>query len=160
MIWKRFLAFLIDYFILVIYGTLLFGLSTFLLESDLHFGPLKGQLIGLITMTIPVFLYFYLLESGKSHATVGKRLLKLRVVGENANYFKRNLLKFIPWEIAHTGVHWVVYYSDNSMNVPAWNWIFLVLPQIIVFGYMISILAFKGKSSIYDKMAKTSVQNS
>jgi len=70
----------------------------------------------------------------------------------------RNILKFLPWEIAHTGVHWIVYYSKLEMNTPIWIWTTLILPQIIIVGYLISIVIYKGESSFYDKISNTKIK--
>jgi len=61
----------------------------------------------------------------------------------------------MSWEIAHIEIHWSVYYSTNNMEVAVWNIIVSVFPNIIVIVYFISIVITKGKSSIYDKIAKT-----
>jgi len=71
--------------------------------------------------------------------------------------FFRNILKFLPWEIAHLGVHWMIYYSGIERAAPIWLWIALILPQIIVLGYFLSIVWYKGESSFYDKIANTRV---
>ena len=84
------------------------------------------------------------------------------VVNNNSSFsnpvFIRTVLKFIPWEIAHTGVHWIVYYSLQDKNPPLWVLIVLIVPQLIVIAYVISIFATKGKRSIYDKAAGTKVE--
>lgn len=161
----RFLAFVIDYTIILLYGLVLFGLtmmssSTF--EVSMEQSPLASQIIGFFTMTIPVFFYFYLTEKGRNKATIGKKMQKLVVQTDGANrsynILVRNLIKFIPWEIAHTGVHWMKYYERHDMSNPVWVWVLLILPQVVVIIYIISIIRSKGKSSIYDKIAKTEVE--
>jgi len=68
-----------------------------------------------------------------------------------------NILKFLPWEIAHIGVHWIVYYSNTGTDIPIWVYALLILPQIVVFGYFISLIIYKGEYSFYDKIANTKV---
>jgi len=67
MILKRILAYTIDYFVIIIHAALLF-LFTYsiyqILDKPLEpHGPITGNIISFITLTLPVFLYFYFFES-------------------------------------------------------------------------------------------------
>lgn len=154
---RRFLAFCIDYVLIVLYGSLLFFLTkVFKIES---LSTLQAQLVGFFSLTLPVFLYFFLTETGKHKASLGKRLLKLRVETPS-NYnktavFKRNFFKFLPWEVAHAGVHWMYYFSLQNKEAPFWVWVLLISPQIMALIYIISILISRGNSSVYDKIGGT-----
>jgi uncharacterized RDD family membrane protein YckC len=162
---KRLFAFLIDYLVIAGYAVVLFGLAVLGFElfgaSPAISNPIVGQMVGFITLTLPVFLYFFITEKGKRKGTIGKRKLKIQVETEAVNLTRnmllRNILKLLPWEIAHTGVHWVVYYSNNNPEVPYWIWAFLIIPQIAVVLYFFSIIFYKGESSFYDKIAKTKI---
>lgn len=70
----------------------------------------------------------------------------------------RNVLKFMPWELAHTGVHWIIYFDTVGIETPIWTWVILIIPQIIVFIYIVTIILSKGQVSIYDKIAGTRLQ--
>jgi uncharacterized RDD family membrane protein YckC len=157
---KRALAFGIDYLIIAAYAMFLFGIASFFIEVG-NFNPIKGPIIGFITLTLPVFLYFLLTEKSKHKATIGKRAMNISVSdhqpGVKGNIFIRNFVKFLPWEIAHLGVHWIVHYSNEKLDPPIWIWIALILPQVVVAGYMISILVYRGGYSIYDNIAKTKI---
>ena len=156
---KRSVAFGIDYLIIVIYAVLLFGITTLINPENIS--PIKGQFVGFITLTLPVFLYFYLTEKSIYKGTIGKRIMSISVIidqqGSNRNILIRNVLKFLPWEIAHIGVHWIVYYSKMEIAPPNWVWVLLILPQIVVFGYLISLVIYKGEYSFYDKIANTKI---
>ena len=54
---RRLLAFSIDYLVIAVYGLLLFGIAT-LVGVGKH-SPFIGQLVGFITLTLPIFLYFF-----------------------------------------------------------------------------------------------------
>lgn len=157
---KRVLAFGIDYLVIVAYALLLFGITS--LFGLTVFGPIRGQVVGFVTLTLPVFLYFYLNERSTYRATIGKRVMNISVITNlqsgNRNVLIRNVLKFLPWEIAHIGVHWIVYYSRMEMVTPNWVWAVLILPQIVVLGYMISAIIYKGEQSLYDKIANTKIE--
>ncbi|MEN0049482.1 MAG: RDD family protein [Bacteroidota bacterium] len=158
---RRIGAYLLDYTIIAVYASLLFGMTILLDLKNSNLTPLSGQLVGLVLMTLPVFLYFFLMEQSKNGATIGKKILNIAVSSEIQNrrksVLKRNVIKFLPWELAHTGVHWMVFYSASESEPPVWVWITLVIPQIIVIAYLISIILSKGKSSLYDWISKTSV---
>ena len=166
MVIKRFLAFAIDYLVMTLYAMALYALRIYLFDSPVSnasYAPLYGQAIGFLSLTLPVFLYFYLSERSNFGGTMGKRVMHIQVVLSTQTHdrtlkiFLRNLLKFLPWEIAHTGVHWLIYYSENSIETPLWVWFSLILPQAVVLGYIVSIVSSGGKSSLYDTLAKTKV---
>jgi uncharacterized RDD family membrane protein YckC len=156
----RILAWTIDFGVIVLYAILLFTVTSSLFEvrqGGLH--PYLGQLIGFLTLTLPVITYSYLTETSKWKATIGKRILKLTVLtSENKtkkNVLLRNVLKYLPWELAHTGVHWIFYYESIGRETPIWTWIILIVPQIMVFIYFVSIVISKGQSSVYDRISAT-----
>ena len=157
---KRISAFLIDYLLIVIYALLLFGTTHLIGVKELS--PSEGQAVGFISLTLPVFLYFYFMEKSKTAATIGKRVMNIAVyvndIKTGKSVFLRNFLKFLPWEIAHFGVHWIVYYSAVEKEPPVWLWMALILPQLMVLMYVVSILFYKGKSSFYDQIANTIVK--
>lgn len=161
------MAGLIDLGIIIGYAVFLFALTrTVMVIFDIQpaiINPYLGQLIGFVTLTIPVVLYSYFTEKSARKATIGKRIVKLKVIKENADSNRsiliRNILKYLPWEMAHTGVHWIVYYDNNHLPVSAWIWTLLIVPQILVLAYFLSIIFSKGRSSVYDCIARTKVLN-
>jgi len=164
---RRFIAFGIDYILILLYAGLLF-LSSLLFQylsakQLSEPSPLKGQLIGFFLLTLPVFLYFLLSEKSKQKGTIGKRVSKIRVemVGNKPaatqQLFIRSFLKFLPWEIAHTGVHWVLFYSRNNEQTPFWVYALLIVPQLAAIFYFITIILTKGNGSFYDKVAGTKI---
>ncbi len=163
----RFLAFLIDYIVIIVYAGLLLGIVTLIYsitgETYSNQSPQKGQLIGFITLTIPVILYFTLMESHKGQATLGKLIFKLKVTDEQfgkPNFNRlilRNTLKFTPWEIAHFGVHWSFYFSAQNIQPPFWTWLALISPQIIIVIFILQICVNKENRSTYEVLSKTRV---
>jgi len=164
---RRLIAFSIDYILILFYAGILF-LSSLLLQylsaKQLSApGPVKGQLIGFFLLTLPVFLYFLLSEKSKKKGTIGKRIsnILVKTVDDKPTatqqLFVRNFLKFLPWEIAHTGVHWVLFYSRNNEQTPLWVYILLIVPQLAIVFYIITIIRSKGNGSFYDKIAGTKI---
>lgn len=167
-IFRRVGAFFIDYGLIFIYAGILFTIALLIQNitnqviSTVHDSPFKDQIFGFLVLTLPVFLYFYICERSAYKGTLGKIIFKIEVHSikpgnTKKSIFIRNLLRFLPWEIAHTGVHWIIYYTSNNHQTPIWVFILLIVPQIIVILYFISIVVSKGQSSLYDKIAETTV---
>lgn len=164
LIFKRILAWIIDWVLIILYACLLFGTMMILASlgivklEELH--PVQGQLIGFLTLTLPVVLYFILFEIGRSHATPGKRAMKIEVIGTpltTGQIILRNVIKFLPWELAHAGILWINYI--NSPETPLWIWFLLIGPQVVVIVYFMTMVATKGSRSLYDLLAKTRVRH-
>ena len=118
-------------------------------------------MLGFISLTLPVFLYFFLSEKTKG-ASFGKRIMNLSVYsrskGAKPRILLRNILKFLPWEIAHSGVHWIVFYSKYENHMPIWVWTLLIFPQIIMVAYLVSIFFSQGEDTIYDRISNTRIK--
>lgn len=152
---RRLLAFAIDYLIILVYAGILAGITLLITDpKPLH--PVKAQLLGFFTLTLPVFLYSFLLERSARRATIGKRVMKLSVQFNTVtDVVQRNFLKYLPWEIAHTGVHWLMFYSWGELEIPLWVWIITYLAQILALVYFISLFKAKGTNTLYDFLAGT-----
>ncbi len=159
----RIFAWTIDFGIIVLYAILLFAVTSLFFDvRQAGLNPYFGQLIGFLTLTLPVITYSYLTEKGNWKATIGKRVLNLIVLTPenktNKSILIRNLLKYLPWELAHTGVHWIIYFESVGRETPIWTWIILIVPQVLVIVYFISIILSKGQASVYDRISGTRLQ--
>jgi uncharacterized RDD family membrane protein YckC len=164
LIFKRILAFVIDLVVIVLYALVLFAIMMILSQTGIvtlgTVHPLTGQLIGFCTLTLPVILYFIVFEAGQRHATLGKRILKIEVTGDEitaGQIILRNIIKFLPWEFAHAGVLWINYIK--TPETPLWLWVLLIAPQIVVIVYVMSAVATKGSRSLYDMISGTRVRH-
>jgi uncharacterized RDD family membrane protein YckC len=162
MVLKRIFAYGIDYVIIMIYAGILFLISYGIhsinnLPIEVQ-EPITGNIISFLSLTLPVFMYFFLSESSKKQGTLGKQILKIKVQNNTTkNIFIRVFLKILPWEVAHFGVHFMMYYDSLNIEIPLWNWIIIIAPQVLVLIYFISVLKTKGKSSLHDRVANTSI---
>jgi uncharacterized RDD family membrane protein YckC len=116
--WRRLAAFAVDYLAIAAYIGLLTAAgagvrAAFSLEVGMPATlreRLMAHLIGLLTLTLPVTLYFALFEGSARQATPGKGALGLRVqtsAGMRASRSRalaRTAVKFVPWELAHTAL--------------------------------------------------------
>lgn len=162
MIIRRGLAAFIDYSCIILYAMLLLGIAILVGLPDVVLPPVAGQLLGMLTLTIPAVTCFILWERGPYKATPGKRIMGLMVVSDKplqhtTGVILRNMMKFLPWEIAHGGLHWLFYYDRMGVNIPSWVMVLLIVPQVIVFVYLLSILLEKNGRSLYDRWSDTRV---
>lgn len=159
LILRRAIAFFIDYIIIILpYIAILTAYSVISAGDDLSSlfpsNAVQGQLGGFVTLTLPVTLYFIVLESRRG-ATLGKSRMGLCVQtpdGEPAGIASitlRNVLKFIPWEIAHT-IMW--QYSYNEV-FPEWG---SIVGLVLVYGllgiYAVTMFVTPLRQTLYDKV--------
>ena len=142
---RRFLAFGIDWLVIVVWAGALFGIVMlgYSGQPPSPSGPWIGQAIGFVSMTLPVIFYFSICETSAWKATLGKRILSLRVAGSRTDRMPfsrillRNLVKFAPWELGHLVAQQAIFSSSSSIP----NWVFapMVLAFIIPLWWVISI---------------------
>lgn len=166
---KRTLAYLIDYALafglvmLLIQWAILTPLRPSLGITDTWFrNSWNMEFYVLLTISLPVWIYFTLQDASAKKGTVGKRIMKLAVVdaqtSERISYARayfRTFLKLLPWEIAHAGVIFPEpsYYMDEP-DVR----ILSIVGLVLFFVYFFSILLNKQHLSIYDKWVGVRVE--
>ncbi len=165
--WRRLAAYLIDYLVIAAYIALLFALAVVLRERTgpgLGEGPnpMVGQLIGFVTLTLPVILYFAVMHASQRGATVGKRVLRLRVVNMNGQQARfpqtlmRAVVKFLPWEIAHTAIWRIPGWPQEPAEPLAWQWTAFAASMLACGLYIVSLFIGAGRTP-YDRVAGTCV---
>ncbi len=125
---RRLLAFAVDWLVVVLWGGVLFGIVMIATSGNppQPENPWHAQAIGLLTMTVPVTLYFSLCESSPLRASLGKRVFGLVVsmeAGERLLFrsaLLRNAVKFVPWEFGHTVAQQAAF--SGEAGFPAWAW--------------------------------------
>jgi hypothetical protein len=123
---RRSLAFALDWLVVVLWGGMLFGGVMIATNGNppRPENPWAAQAIGLLTMTVPVTLYFALCESSAWRASLGKRALGLVVSRETGERLPlrsallRNAVKFVPWECGHTLAQQAAFSGEGGF--PAW----------------------------------------
>lgn len=116
--------------------------------------------MGFLTLTLPVSLYFALTEASAWQASWGKRRMGLWVVDLNgdrlslARALARTLLKFIPWELAHTAV-WHLTLSGAAP--PAWASGLLGVVWLLMAWYAFGLWRGPDHRPVYDRLAGTQV---
>lgn len=124
--------------------------------------PVRGQLVGFVSLTLPVWLGASVLESRGRAGSPGKRLVGLRVVGPGgaepglARAGLRNAIKLLPWEIAHTGVHHAMALPDDAASLPPGITALLVAPQVAAVACA-AMAALGARRPPHDRIAGTRV---
>ncbi|MHC4737234.1 MAG: RDD family protein, partial [Planctomycetota bacterium] len=124
-LWVRVLAFAFDYLAIALYLVVVSAVSLTVqlvfpnIVPMLFNNPVSSQIIIFCMITLPISLYFALFESSGRQGTWGKQRRRLKVIGTNgerltrARAIGRTLLKFFPWELAHTCI-WQVSFARQE----------------------------------------------
>ena len=93
---RRFLAFGIDWLLIMVWAGVVFGMVmlSYSGQPPALPGPWTAQIAGFVSMTLPVILYFSICEASAWKATIGERVLSLRLKGSGTDrmVFSRILL--------------------------------------------------------------------
>lgn len=158
---RRFLAFGIDWLIIAIWAGILFGIVMlgFSGEPPSPSGPWRSQAIGFLAMTLPIIFYFSICEASSWQATLGKRIMSLRVVDNDSDHtpfsttLLRNMVKFAPWELGHLVANQAIFSSTGGF--PAWVYVPMFFAFAMPLWWIMSIY-FRG-SSPYDLITNTRI---
>lgn len=159
---RRFVALLIDIFVLTSFLALGHG---FLLTAGYspigdRVSPLSLHLWFIVSVNIPVLLYFIVAESSKYHGTAGKLIMKMKVYSYTQygiipyQYIYRNIFKFLPFFLYQIAS----FFFNPAIPENVYYYISLifagfVLLGVYTFGCLVSVLG----QSLYDKLARTIV---
>jgi len=115
----------------------------------------------LLTISLPIWLYFILSEISSWQATIGKHLLKLQTVDlttKNKISLQqaviRTAVKLLPWEIAHftNNVPTPMWYDPN----PTFRFGFVIVPLLVIL-YIVLASVTQNRQSLHDLIARTVV---
>lgn len=165
---QRFFSFATDYILILTYLVLLYLLTTqlnkaFQIQYYYENYYLIRHLTSFLFVTLPVVLYFIIMESSGYQGTIGKLAwgLKVRSVSNPENHktaiIKRNIIKFLPWEMAHVAIHINPEFEFFDSFTGNLSLFLLITSQIAVIIYLLSIILDNAFGSIYDEFGKTSV---
>ncbi len=157
--WQRVAAFIWDYLLIVGYIAVMTGILWLVRAPEWLFADrVQSQLSGILTLTLPVGLYFTFFESSKKQATWGKTCLGLMVADKHGHRirfgraFARAALKFTPWEIAHTIIWQVNYFPETD---PLWVNAGFALVYGLIGLNIASLFMTKKRQTIYDLITDT-----
>ena len=160
--WRRLAAYGVDSVVVFIY--LLVAVPTLVYGASWPWPDAPGwtQLLSLFCITLPVVLYFALSEASGRGATLGKRVLGLRVSdlrGERLPLRRsllRSALKFAPWELAHTASYRLAA-SDATEAAAPWH-LGVVSLSLLLAVLFVPSLFWGAQRTPYDRAAGSRVQ--
>jgi uncharacterized RDD family membrane protein YckC len=161
---KRLKAFAFDYIPICGYILLLAAVTMAVIKIAELIGlslrwpekPILADLMAFITLILPVILYFTLQEGSPKQATWGKRKAGIRVVNAHGETltkrqaFVRSLVKFLPWQIAHTSIYHIEGLPFAPVEPSPFVMAGFVLAYLLVGIYIASALISKKHRAPYD----------
>jgi len=161
---KRIFAFLLDYLIIMLYGILILGTIAYVFAPVISplfsNSPFIAQLTGFLLITLPVSLYFILMEQSSWQGTWGKKKMGIRTVTEDGHRLKlrqstiRTVGKFLPWEVAHFAIWHLILPS----SIPEFILIIILIAiHVVIILYLVLPFTNKQRKNLYDWLAGTTV---
>lgn len=166
-IFARGIAYLIDCgFAFGIFATtqlLLFSpvRSAFGINDNWFRSGFNTEVYTIVSVSIPVWLYFSIFESSSWRASPGKRMLGMKVVDSNSKsqigflrFLLRTVVKLLPWELAHIG---------NNLPEPIWYAeepgfrVGFILSGLFMIGYIVVMCSNARRQCVHDMLARTVV---
>jgi uncharacterized RDD family membrane protein YckC len=161
----RVLALLVDFVLVLVYIGILVGVALsffyFIIGGIPTLSTNAAHAIGFLTLTLPVATYFILCELSQRHASFGKRKAKLIVSSfdgkplEIKQVIVRNIIKFLPWEYAHTLIYILILVPGATSSTPL---LFaLIVANIIPLVYVCFVLFRRDHRGPHDLVSGTIV---
>ncbi|MGH7658613.1 MAG: RDD family protein, partial [Gemmatimonadales bacterium] len=158
LLFRRSVAFFLD--ILILFAVL--APAGLLVQSLLDYQPVTGPEIWtalLWNFSIPVWIYFILCDMSRTGATLGKRILGLRVRRVEGDMplgfwlaFGRNAVKLLPWELVHFSAFAI---SHDLSRLSAGQTFGLTLANALIVIYLVTAAMSRGHRSVHDYAAGT-----
>lgn len=149
----------IDYICILIYLIILLVIALFfylvLLKDIPEFNELLSQLIASMTSVIPIVLIFSFLDYTKG--SFGKRKAGLELYFKHKKIgvsFIRNIIKFLPWQLAHIGVIHGMYTRFDLVS-----FIFTISSMILAILMIVMGIVRNDKRHLGDIIAGTQTRS-
>jgi uncharacterized RDD family membrane protein YckC len=166
--WRRVAAWMLDYLVILAYLIALTAASLVTQRSPVASvfssalkNPITAELVGFLTLTGPVILYFAITEASAWQATLGKRALRIVVVGPGGarlpfgRAIVREAVRFLPWEMAHSLI-WPLALPPHLEPLPVTIGGFAVVYLLLV-AYLVSLFVGSEHRTVYDRLAGSRV---
>lgn len=168
---RRFLALGIDGLLIVTYAAVLLAgmLAAYHVWAhhvpDLFalYGPWGAHALGFVALTLPVGIYFIATELSSSHASIGKRLMRIHVVTVRKGRLSarqtvlRTVVKLLPWELAHTAIYWLVDATRRHSQPSFATQGLLLLANVLPIIYVAWVVVRRDHRGPHDFAAQTAV---
>lgn len=166
---KRLKAFGFDYLLIALYLVILLlvgvGITAVVsTPTTPPLSPITQDLIAFLTTILPVTLYFSWLESSPKQASWGKQKMGLQVVNSQtgqrlslAQALARSLLKFLPWQMAHTSLIHIPGWPFAPAEPALWVQMGLITSQLLILLYILLLFSPPRRRTPYDFLTNTQV---
>ena len=168
--WRRVVAFLFDYLLVLAYLGVLAAIGTAVTLgpwgdgwSRLLSSPVRMDLLAFVTTVFPVATYFAWSERSLRRASWGKHRMGLRVVTLDGGRIStgqaaiRAAAKFTPWQMAHTALLHIPGFPVAPQTPPVWTIWTLGGMWILVAVYLLGLTRVGGRRTLYDRLSGTRV---
>ena len=167
--WRRLAAFGLDYLVIAAYIVVLTLVSVTVtsqlagINSGGRTRPWLFDLLAFATLVLPVILYFAITEASHHQATWGKRRTGLVVIttgGQRLGAGRslvRSVVKFLPWQIAHTSLFHIPGWPTAVDSIPAAAAAGLWISTALALAFIGSLFVFPDRRTPYDRLAGTRV---
>ena len=156
---KRLKELLIDYIVILLYLLLLFALtmvfSALFINDTPEFKEIHLQIISFFTSVLPIVLIFSYLDYSKG--SLGKQRSGLKLYYRNKSPWVsilRNIIKFLPWQLAHMGVIRGIYNNFDLVSSMLTS-----ASLVLAFSFFLMAILRKDKRHLGDLIGGTQVQN-
>jgi uncharacterized RDD family membrane protein YckC len=160
--WRRIVAWLVDWLCFLVWLALLaaIGIPLYLSGVTGQWSAAATNVVSALVTAVPLTVFLAVLESGTRQASVGKRVLGLRVVAARdggrlsfATALLRNALKVaVPWTIGHAAAIALVGSTTVGPGLAALTAAAYVLPIV----YVVTLFVGDGRTP-YDRAARDRV---
>jgi uncharacterized RDD family membrane protein YckC len=166
---RRIAALLVDYALILGWMAVVAAISAGIAVAAggyanwLAWGTTVAQLLGFAVLVLPVGIYLFVTESSARQATVGKRVLRMRVVARDGSrpaawrILVRTVVKLLPWEFAHFFVWHTVAAASGDGVFPPWLIAGLVVADVLPVAYVLTVLIEPQRRGPHDLVAGTRV---
>jgi uncharacterized RDD family membrane protein YckC len=163
--WKRLVAWLIDWAVILVWVAVVAAIGVPLyLAGITHFaGAIVLNIVSGLLIVVPVTVGFAIMEAGSRSATLGKRVMGLRVahtrgtgrVGFSRSLFRNSLKIAVPWLIGHSAVFALIQTGGRDGGAVA-----LIIGSYVLPILYVASLFVKGGRTPYDRLSGTEVRQS
>jgi len=158
--WKRLLAWLVDWLLVLAWAglTAAVGIPLFLSGVTAGLHAVALNVIAVVVLVLPVTVVLAAFESGGRQATPGKRTQRLVVTdaatGGSLRFLTalgRNALKIaVPWTLGHAAVFAIVS-AGGAEPVPVWIWVITAAAYVLPIVYVVTLFVAAGRTP-YDRI--------
>lgn len=154
--WRRIVAWLVDWLCFLVWLALVaaIGIPLYVAGMTGQWSVVTTNVVSALVTAVPLTIFLAVLESGKRQASVGKRVLGLKVVAAGdggrlsfASALLRNALKVtVPWTIGHAAAIALVGSTTISSGLLTLTAAAYVLPLV----YVVTLFVREGRTP-YDR---------